>query len=339
MKRIYNKIGAIVRLHGVSGMIAVLFAALFTTGCTDSNTYDKEMYHPVISLLSEGGHNIYGVVIPFKESSPKVYISVVCGGSKPNPEEVTVTLERDNDDWFYYVNRANFDIDSAKYYLLFPKDKYTIPSWTVTLPANSSDPYANVEVQVDVQGLSPDSTYFIPIAIKSVSRYEANPDKSNMLLRISVINDYAEHLPATTVYTMKGTTTSGATVTAVSVSKIVRPLSADEIRFYAGIQTETNSSTVEEIAKYSIVAKINPDNSVSLRPYGTMELEMLEQEGYNRYYTQYDELTGRDVQYMDLYYRYRTLRTPAIGEDPAVWDNWIEIREMMQRTNYPAVIK
>jgi hypothetical protein len=338
MKKIYNKTGAILRLHGVSGMIAVLFAALFT-GCTDSSTYDKEMYHPVVYLLSSGSQNVYTVVIPFKEPNPITYVSVTCGGSKANPEEVTVILEPDNNDLFDQYNRVNYDIDTAKFARLLPQNRYEIPSWTTTLPANSTDPYANVAVHVNQQGLSPDSIYFIPIAIKSVSRYEVNTEKSNMLLRVAVINDYAEQT-ATTVYSMRGTTTSGSTTTSVTVSKIVQPLSADEVRFFAGSQpAQTNQSTVEEIAKYSIVAKINSDNTVSLRPYGTMELEMLEQEGYNRYYTQYDELTGRDIQYMDLYYRYRTLKTPAIGEDPAVWDNWIEVREMLKRENYPAVIK
>ena len=341
MKRIYkyNKIGAIARLHGVSGMIAVMFAALFTTGCTDSSTYDKEMYHPVVYLLSSGSQNVYTVVIPFKESSPETYVSVGCSGSQPNPEEVTVVLEQDNNDLFDRYNRVTFDIDTASFARLLPQSRYEIPSWTTTLPANSTDPYINVAVRVNQQGLSPDSIYLVPVAIKSVSRYDVNHEKSNMLLRIAVINDYAEQT-ATTVYSMKGTTTSGSTTTSVTVSKIVQPLSANEVRFFAGSQpAQTNQSTPEEIAKYAIVAKILPDNTVSLRPYGTMELEMLDMEGYNSYYTQYDELTGRDIQYMDLYYRYRTLRTPADDENPAVWDNWIEVREMLQRTNYPTVIK
>jgi hypothetical protein len=193
-------------------------------------------------------------------------------------------------------------------------------------------------VRVNQQGLSPDSIYFIPLAIKSVSRYEMNPDKSNMLLRIAVINDYAEQT-ATTVYTLKGTITSGTTSTAVTGAKVVQPLSADEVRFFAGIQTQTNQSTLEDIAKYALIAKINPDNTVSLRPYGTIEVEMLTQEGYNRYYTQNDPITGRDVQYMDLYYRYRTLKTPATSETPESWDNWIEVKEILQRANYPNVIK
>jgi hypothetical protein len=337
MKQTYNKSGATLRLRSISVMMAVMLATLFTD-CTDSSMYDKEMYHPVISLLSHGGHNVYTVVIPFKEASPVIYISVICGGSKPNPEEVTVVLERDNNDWLDYVNRANFDIDTAKYHLLLPQDRYEIPSWTVTLPADSPEAYANVAVHVNQQGLSPDSTYFIPIAIKSVSRYEVNPEKSNMLLRVAVINDYAEQT-ATTIYTMKGTITSGTMTTAVTGSKIVRPLSADEVRFFAGIQVQTNQSTLEDIAEYALIAKINPDNTVSLRPYGTIEVEMLTQEGYNRYYTQNDPITGRDVQYMDLYYRYRTLKTPATPETPESWDDWIEVKEILQRANYPNVIK
>jgi hypothetical protein len=337
MKQAYNKSSATLRLHSISVMMAVMFATLFT-GCTDSSMYDKEMYHPVIYLISSGDQNVYTVVIPFKESNPVTYVSVGCGGSKSNPEEVTVVLEQDNNDLFDRYNRTNFDIDTDKFARLLPQNRYEIPSWNVTFPANSPESYANVEVRLNQQGLSPDSIYFVPIAIKSVSQYEINPDKSNMLLRVAVINDYAEQT-ATTVYTLKGTITSGTNSTAVTASKIVQPLSADEVRLFAGIQVQTNKSTLEEIAKYALIAKINPDNTVSLRPYGTIEVEMLTQEGYNRYYTQNDPLTGRDIQYMDLYYRYRTLKTPATPENPESWDAWIEIREMLQRINYPNVIK
>jgi hypothetical protein len=330
MKQAYNK------LRNISVMITVMLATM-STGCSDKDLYDKEMYHPVIYLLSSGGQNIYTVVIPFKESSPVTYISVGCGGSKPNPEEITVVLEQDNNDLFDRYNRINFDIDTDQYARLLPQSRYEIPSWTAMLPANSSDSYTNVEVRINQQGLSPDSTYFIPVAIRSVSQYEVNPEKSNMLLRVAVINDYAEQT-ATTAYTLKGTITSGTTSTVVTGSKVVQPLSADEVRFFAGIQVQTNRSTLEEIAKYALIAKINPDHTVSLRSYGTIEVEMLTQEGYNRYYTQNDPITGRDVQYMDLYYRYRTL-IPETPETPESRDEWIEVREILQRVNYPNVIK
>jgi hypothetical protein len=339
MKQASNKTGATMRLRGIRIMTAIALAALWT-GCSNESMYDKEMYHPVVYLLGSGDLNIYTVVIPFKESEAKTYVSVGCGGSKSNPEAVTVVLEQDNTDLFDRYNRVNFDIDTPKFARLLPQSRYEIPSYSVTLPALSPDPYANVLVYVDQQGLSPDSVYFIPLAIQSVSRYETNPDKSNLLLRVAVINDYAEQT-ATTVYTMKGTNTTGSTATAVTGSKIVRPLAADEVRLFAGIQAETNQSTPEEIARYAIVAKINPDNSVSIRSYGTIEVEMLTMEGYNRYYTQYNAVTGQDVQYMDLYYKYRTLTTPAIEDPPtpAVWSAWTEVREILERSNYPNVIK
>jgi hypothetical protein len=299
--------------------------------------YDKEMYHPVIYLLSSGEQNVYTVVIPFKEASPVTYVSVGCGGSKSNPQEVTVVLEQDNNDLFDRYNHINYDIDTDKFARLLPQSRYRIPSWNVTLPAGSPDSYANMEVHIDQQGLSPDSIYLIPLSIQSVSRYEVNPEKSNMLLRVAVINDYAQQT-VTTMYTLKGTVISGSTSTAVTSSKVVQPLSADEVRFFAGIQVQTNKSTLEDIAKYALIAKIDPDGSVSLRPYGTIEVEMLTQEGYNRYYMKNDPVTGRDEQYMDLYYRYRTL-TLATPGTPDTWSNWIEIREMLQRANYPNVIK
>jgi hypothetical protein len=336
MKQASNHTGAKMRLRGVRIMTAIALAALWTA-CSNESQYDKEMYRPVVYLLSSGDLNVYTVVIPFKESEAKTYVSVGCGGSKSNPEAVTVVLEEDNTGLFDRYNRINFDIDTPKFARLLPQSRYEIPSYTVTIPALSPDPYANVLVYVDQQGLSPDSVYFIPLAIQSVSRYETNPDKSNLLLRVAVINDYAEQT-ATTVYSMKGTVTTGSTATVVTGSKIVQPLSADEVRLFAGTQAQTNQSTSEEIAKYAIVAKINPDNTVSLRPYGTSEVEMLTQEGYNRYYIQNNPVTGQDVQYMDLYYKYRTL-TPATESTPESWSAWTEVREILERTNYPKEIK
>jgi hypothetical protein len=319
MKQVYNRVGA---------MIAVMFAVLLS-GCSDQAMYDKEMYHPVIYLLSSGEQNVYTVVIPFKEASPVTYVSVGCGGSKSNPEEVTVVLEQDNNDLYDRYNRINYDINTDKYARLLPQSRYEIPSWSVTFPAGSPDSYANLGVRIDQQGLSPDSIYLVPLAIKSVSRYEVNPEKSNMLLRVAVMNDYAEQI-ATTVYTMKGTLAIATTSIAVTGSKVVQPLSADEVRFFAGIQVQTNKSTLEDIAKYALIAKIDSDGAVSLRPYGTIEVEMLTQKDYNRYYTQNDPVTGREVQYMDLYYRYRI---------PGPGAYWTEVKEMLQRVNYPNEVK
>jgi hypothetical protein len=287
--------------------------------------YDKEMYRPVLYLLSSGTDNVYTVVVPFKDTAAVAYFSVGCGGSRPNPEEVIIELEPDTVLYDKY-NRMNYDRESA-YARLLPPSRYGISSFRAVLPANSPEQYVKIPVKINQQGLSPDSVYFIPVAIKSVSKYEVNPDKYNMLFRVAVENDYAEQI-TTTVYYQRGTTLDGSTPIPITGSKMLYPLSADEVRMFAGVRTQTAKTTLEEIGTYSIVAKINADSSVVIRPYGTIDVEQLEEPGYNRYYTRINA-EDRAVDHIDLYYRFRTL----VSTDPDTYSKWTEIRESLQRMN------
>jgi hypothetical protein len=294
-------------------------------GCEGDEIYEKEMYRPVLYLLSSGTNNIYTVVIPFKETNATSYFSVGCGGSLPNPEEVVIELEPDTVLYDKY-NSINYD-DTAMYARLLPSNRYEITSYTVKLPAASPEQYVKVPVKINQHGLSPDSIYFIPLAIKSVSKYEVNPDKNNVLFRVAVENDYAEQL-STTVYYQRGTSITGSTSTPINGSIVFQPLSKDEVRMFAGTRTQTAKSTLDEINTYSIVAKVNADSTVTVRPYGTIEVEQLDDEAYNRYYTIVNT-EGKAVDYFDLYYRFRTL----VSTDPEVYSNWTEIKESLQRMN------
>jgi hypothetical protein len=303
---------------------SVAFMAGFSS-CNGDEMYEKEVYHPVLYLLSSGTDNVYTVVIPFKETDATAYFSVGCGGSLPNPEEVTVELEPDTVLYDRY-NRMNYDSEDA-YARLLPPNRYEISSFRVVLPANSPEQYVKVPVKINHHGLSPDSIYFIPVAIKSVSKYEVNPDKYNVLFRVAVENDYAEQI-STTVYYQRGTTVTGATSTPITGSKMLYPLSKDEVRMFAGVRTQTAQTTLAEINTYSIAVKINADSSAVIRSYGTIEVEQLEESSYNRYYT-ITGAEGKDVDYIDLYYRFRTL----VSTNPDVYSNWTEIRESLQRMN------
>jgi hypothetical protein len=294
-------------------------------GCDGNEIYEKEMYRPVLYLLSNGTNNVYTVIIPFKETNATSYFSVGCGGSLPNPEEVVIVLEPDTVLYDKY-NSINFD-NPASYARLLSSNRYEINSYTVKLPAASPEQYVKVPVKINQQGLSPDSIYFIPLSIKSVSKYEVNPDKSNVLFRVAVENDYAEQIN-TTVYYQRGTSITGGTSTPINGSIVFQPLSEDEVRMFAGTRTQTAKSTLDEINKYSIVAKVNADSTVTVRPYGTIEVEQLSDAAYNRYYTIVNT-EGKAVDYFDLYYRFRTL----VSTDPDVYSNWTEIKESLQRMN------
>lgn len=304
-------------------MRGMLLCLLAIAGCDGNKIYEKEMYRPVLYMLSNGANNVYTVVIPFGDTGVTTSFSIGCGGSLSNPEEAVIELEPDTVLYDMY-NRINFD-DSASYARLLPQYRYEIPSMTVSMPAASHDQYVEVPVYISQNGLSPDSVYFIPLAIKSVSRYEVNPDSRNILFRVAVENTYAEQIN-TTIYYQRGTMTSGGQLLPVNGSTVLQPLSKNEVRMFAGTRIQTAQSTLDEINTYSIVAKINADSSVVVVPYGTIDVEQLDGENYNRYYTRINA-EGRKVDYFDLHYRFRTLKST----EPGVYGEWTEIRESLQR--------
>lgn len=294
---------------------------VFVSACSNQDFYEKEMYKSVLYMLSEGNQNVYTIVLPFKETPPtQAFFSIGCGGSLPNEEEVVVELETDTV-LYDQFNRLNFVVDTPSFARILPESRYHLSSYTVRFPANLSDQYVKVPIEVDHHGLSPDSIYLIPLNIKSVSRYELNEEKRNALIRIAVENDYAEQINAT-YYILRGTKITGTSSTSISGSKVAAPISATDVRFYAGDIVQSDEVTLAEIQENTIVATINSDSTVSVRPYGTLEVEQVNVENYNRYYTQPGS-DGKPVQYIDVAYRYRKPGQTA----------WTEIRESLERSN------
>ena len=100
----------------------------------------------------------------------------------------------------------NYDYEN-QYAKLLPKSRYEISSYTVTLPAKSDYHYERIPVKVRPEGLSPDSVYFIPLNIVSVSEYDVNEEKQDILFRVAIENDFATQYPET-YYTISGQMTS-----------------------------------------------------------------------------------------------------------------------------------
>jgi hypothetical protein len=293
--------------------------------CNEDSIYEKEMYKNVVYLLS-GGSNIYSQNYSLNETESVWYFSVGCGGSRPNPEEITVTLEPDTVLLDQY-NKSNFDIDTSLYAKILPADRYEIESYTVVIPANPTDQYVKVPVKVRPLGLSPDSTYFLPLAIKSVSRYEVNEEKYNMLYCVRIENDYAQQ--NNTYYTKKGyeKNLSNNSEASLSGTKRVQPLAGNKVRMFAGNNNQSNSS-VADINRYAIVVEVKADSTLACTPYGTIEVEMLEDTDYNRYsyVTLYniDTQGYREQHVFTLYYRYRTLNS-----DGVTFSVWMEVKETL----------
>ncbi|MDR1224817.1 MAG: DUF4361 domain-containing protein [Tannerella sp.] len=323
-------------------IICLFFAGL--VACNEENFSSKEYYRYVLYLLSKEDYNVFSDVYLFDDGNRSTgYFSVGCGGSLANPEEVTVYLEPDTVLLNVY-NRSNYDIDTSRYALLMPGDRYSIETMQVVIPAENADQYVKVAVHVLPDGLSPDSTYFIPLAIKSVSKYEVNPDKFNILFRIMVENQYAGMLKDT-YYSMKGNTLddNGEILagSGIAATKLARPLSKNAVRIFAGtgpvradfgIDPVLSRPTREELDKYGIVLTVRDNNRVNITPYGTIQVEQVDGEGLNIYSEERDNMVDDKVsKYFYLRYRYRTLNKPATESEAAVYNDWLYVRETIRR--------
>lgn len=312
-------------------LYGILMANL--TACNEEDYSIKEYYKCVVYLLSKENYNVYTDVFPFDNGKEVTrYFSICCSGSQSNPKGFSVELEEDTI-LFSQYNRMNFDIDTSKFAHLLPKEKYRIEKYKVEYPANNTDPYVKVAISVAPDGLSPDSVYFVPLSIKSVSDYEINQEKKNMLFRIVVENEYAEQLNDT-YYQLKGNklNANGGIIGGISGSKLARPISKNTIRMYVGNENQTKLSTREEIDKLSMLLTVGEDNKVKISPYGSVEVEQYDIDNWNTYEEVKKNAVDTGVnKYFYLYYRYRTLKTPATDQKPAVYNNWITVQETLKR--------
>lgn len=289
------------------------------SGCNTDSIYQEEQYKTLVYLLS-GSDNVFATSYTLNEDEPVRYVSIGCGGSNSNEQDITVTLEPYPEMLDKY-NSLNYNYQS-EYAKLLPADRYEIESYSVTLPAKSNYHYARLPIKVRPLGLSPDSLYFIPLRIKSVSRYDVNEEKRDVLFRVAIENDYAEQL-VPTYYVKSGLMTNPITV--LSGTKLVQPLEKDKVRMFVGNEIYGSTTTVEDIERLSIVVQINEDNSLTITPYGSMEVEMLDNvNGYNRYVPDLVQGTSKQRVFY-LNYRFR------LKQSNGTYSGWREVEERLIR--------
>lgn len=252
------------------------FAALMTA-CNENEQFEGELYEKVIYVLSDNDY-MFPYTHKLGETTPG-YLTIYCGGTEHITEDVRVEVEPYQqvlDDYNY----INFDLDESRYARLLDPSHYTIEDYSTVLEANSPDYYSLIPIKVNPDGLSPDSTYIIPMRIKSVSNYRVNPDKDRVMYKVVLANDFAtmEH---TTYYQMNGVETlgfsSGDVASGVSVTRVVAPLAKNKVRMFAGThQYVPNNVSLEEINTYAITVTFNEDQTISIEPYGNIEVELID---------------------------------------------------------------
>jgi hypothetical protein len=283
----------------------IIFAAallpLLLTSCDENEQFRGELYKKVIYLLSTDDYTFQSEHELGEQTTG--YVTVYCGGTEHINKDVTVTLERDDEAMSEY-NHMYYDIDESRYAHELDPSQYKIESYQTVLHADSPDNYALLPIKITPDGLSPDSTYLIPLRIKSVSDFEINPNKKKVLYEVVLKNKYAT-MASITYYQVTGVETryfeAGESAGGISVTRIFAPLSKNQVRCFAGTNTyNPNNVTKAEIDKYAMTLTINSDNSITITPYGNLVVEMLGGATDN-----YFDINARGYYVFHLHYRFQ----------------------------------
>lgn len=296
-------------------LTALLLPLLFTS-CNENEQFSGELYKKVIYLLSDDDYTFETEHMLGENSTG--YVTVYCGGTEHINKDVTVVLEPDPDALYEY-NYMYFDIDESRYAKELDPSKYKIESYQTVLQANSPDNYSLLPITVNPDGLCPDSTYFIPLRIKSVSDYEINPDKQRVLYQVILKNKYAT-MASTTYYQVTGTETrhvdnNEAAASGISVTRIFAPLSKNQVRCFAGTNTYNPSNVAKStIDDNAMTLTIADDNSITITPYANLTVEMLGGSDDN-----YCDTDKRGRINFHLHYRYK-----AMVNGSEIWIEMVE---------------
>lgn len=241
----------------------------------EEDLLNEEHYKKIIYLKS-GDNNIFSYPHALNDSLTTGYITVGSGGSMPLDNDVLVKLVMDEDaiGQLESYNYRYFGEEYGKYAQMLKPERYVLPSFDIILRAGQLSATTYVPIQVDANGLSPDTTYMLPLRIQSVEGVEINEEKNFVLYEIKLENKYSSVKSRT--YKMRGTRQpeSASMASNITTNKELAPLSKNEVRIFPeNLNYSTDLATIE---RSTIVLTIHDDNKVTLRPYRTIKVEQLE---------------------------------------------------------------
>lgn len=265
--------------------IFAIVALSSLVSCNDSDVYEREQYKHVLAFVS-GTDNINTKTVSMDDDETSVDIAFSVGGSNPTDRDVTVNVVEDPALIATY-NKNTYDVNVSKYARQLPRANYSIPSLQCVVKAG--EPTGYITVKIYPEGLSPDSTFFIPLRVDSYNTYEMNPDKDYILYRIQTRNKWAKS-DGTSVYTMRGKRLDLNNMTEISLpgTKVLSPLSRNSVRILAG--NETYSSTAETFNRFGIILTVGDDGKVDIKPYKDLKVEQIDGDADypNKFFYEFD---------------------------------------------------
>lgn len=243
---------------------------LCLAACERDAVFEKEQYKNVFALISESD-NVLRKFHDLGEESIG-YVAASLGGTNPTDKDITVNLVEDPTliDKF---NLINFDIDRSKYIQPMPKSKYDIESYQFTIKAGEIDGRLPIRIRPD--GLSPDSSYFIPLRVETFSSYELNPEKSYVLYRVKTKNWWSVS-DGTTIYNMRAKFKIKGSEAEINLpgTKVMHPISKNEVRVIAG--NEKYEANIKVLRSSAIILTIDENNNVKISPFADIQVKQID---------------------------------------------------------------
>lgn len=240
-------------------LLFLAMLVLVTSCASRDEIFEREQYKTVIAILSDDGFNIFSEELKISEEKIDGYIVASCGGVLPTTDPIEITMVEDGSLLDAY-NTSNFDTDVERYAHYLDADRYTIENPKINIAAGER--IGKMKIKLRTDGLSPDSTYFIPLKANYSSEYELNQKKASVLFRVLFKNYYAT-TKSETWYSHRGVRNGANTM----IQKRVFPISKNEVRTFAGIKAFEN--TISAINKWSIRLIVGEDNKVTILPWST----------------------------------------------------------------------
>jgi hypothetical protein len=278
------------------------------------------MYEKIVYILTKEDNKVFSEIHSLDGEYSLGHISILVSGSNPIDAPISVTLEYDNAAMEAY-NEKMFGVETEKFIDPLNPAFYEIASMTVNIDPSLTPPHALLPIKVKPEGLSPDSTYFIPLKVKSTSSDSINANHNSVLYQVYIKNQYADQKERT-IYSMRGEKTEeGKTPYAILTNKTVLPLTKNKIR--TTIDQVTFEANTDVINKSCMVIEINPDYTLDITPFNPdyLDIQLVSKDGYNQYRA---DVAGAYRFYLS--YRYRT-RSSAT----ASWGAWYTISENLLR--------
>lgn len=288
--------------------------------CEGYEMFEEEVYEKIVYVLTKEDNQVFSEVHSLDETVSNGNVIVMVSGSTQITEPVTVEFEP-NPEALNEYNEKMFGVEEDKYLKPLASSFYEIPSMTVTIDPTDIPARAYLPIQVKPEGLSPDSTYFIPLKIKSASVDSISPDHSNVMYRVFIKNKYADQQEQT-LYSMRGERTDpDKTPYTIMTNKVMLPISKNKVR--TTIEQKSFEAKMDVINTSCMVIEIKADNSLAITPFNSdyINIEMVSKDGFNQYR---QDSAGSYRFYLS--YRYRS-RSSVDAE----WSDWIEINENLLR--------